>query len=150
MGIKDRRMALGLTRKELADRIGLATETVARYERNERELRSSTIYKLAEALDCDPMVLLDEIEGRRHKSLSGPNLYKLLSNISWLENWLPQIHNRIDEVNEVKNLFDDLSDPSNYEPETIELAEMLEQGREKVAEFAAMLAHVRTKNRKAA
>jgi transcriptional regulator with XRE-family HTH domain len=60
LGIRERRKALGMTRKELADHIGVATETVARYERHERELRSSIILKLSQALKCEATALLTD------------------------------------------------------------------------------------------
>ena len=61
MSIRERRQALGMSRKKLAEDLGIATETLARYERNERELRSSLIPRLAQALHCDPVILLNEI-----------------------------------------------------------------------------------------
>ena len=57
--IRDRRLALGLTMKELADRVGVAEATVSRWEAGDiANMRRDRIYKLAKALDVSPLLLL--------------------------------------------------------------------------------------------
>ena len=57
--IKDRRIELGLTMKDVADYVGVSEGTVSRWESgNIANMKRSRIYKLAEALKLSPLVLL--------------------------------------------------------------------------------------------
>lgn len=57
--IKDRRIELGLTMKDVADYVGVSEGTVSRWESgNIANMKRSRIYKLAEALKISPLVLL--------------------------------------------------------------------------------------------
>lgn len=59
--IKNRRIKLGLTQLELAQKIDVSAATINRYESGEiKNLRRDKISKLAEALDLDPMVFVNE------------------------------------------------------------------------------------------
>jgi transcriptional regulator with XRE-family HTH domain len=49
-----------LTQAELAERAGVTTATVARIERDEIELRMTTLRKLAQGLEVDPAELVGE------------------------------------------------------------------------------------------
>lgn len=55
----------GLSRDELAHRAGISTETLARYERGDREPNTTVIKRLALVLKCTPNELLgvNEKEG---------------------------------------------------------------------------------------
>jgi transcriptional regulator with XRE-family HTH domain len=48
----------GLTRAELATRVGVAPSTVAQFENPTRSLRGETLRKLATALNCSPKELI--------------------------------------------------------------------------------------------
>ena len=47
------RQALGMTAKQLAERVGLSQPRIAKIELNENNLKISTMKKIAEGLDCD-------------------------------------------------------------------------------------------------
>ena len=55
--LKALRIEQALTQKELADKAGIALNTVARLERNETEPHMPTARKLADALDVHPREL---------------------------------------------------------------------------------------------
>ena len=58
----------GITQKELAARINVDTNTVWRWEQDRTELGVTSLLKIAQALDVQPSVLLDEIPaGKVHK-----------------------------------------------------------------------------------
>ena len=56
--LKNYRQFRGLTRESLATMVGISTETLARYERGEREPTTTTTKKLAAALNVTPNELL--------------------------------------------------------------------------------------------
>ena len=47
------RQTLGMTAKQLAERVGLSQPRIAKMELNENNLKISTMKKIAEGLDCD-------------------------------------------------------------------------------------------------
>jgi predicted DNA-binding mobile mystery protein A len=47
------RQALGMTAKQLAERVGLSQPRIAKMELNENNLKISTMKKIAEGFDCD-------------------------------------------------------------------------------------------------
>ena len=51
--LKKQRTLRALTQAELAERAGVTTATVARIERNEIDLRMTTLGELAQALEVD-------------------------------------------------------------------------------------------------
>jgi transcriptional regulator with XRE-family HTH domain len=53
-----RRVQLGLSQRELADRVGTTQSAIARLERGGRPPRIDTLLRIAEALDCDLTVEL--------------------------------------------------------------------------------------------
>ena len=56
--LKALRVEQALTQEELANKAGVAPNTVARLERNETEPHMTTLRKLASALEVDPAILL--------------------------------------------------------------------------------------------
>lgn len=56
--IQRRRKIVGMTQKELAEKIGVATITIQQYERNVREPKLETIGRIAEALSISKYDLL--------------------------------------------------------------------------------------------
>jgi transcriptional regulator with XRE-family HTH domain len=64
--IKSRRNELGLTQGELAALVGLKNKSsISLIEKGQGDLSQSAILKFADALDCDPLWLLD-IEDHSH------------------------------------------------------------------------------------
>jgi len=58
--IKNRREELGLTQEELGQKVGLTKAAICRYEKNlVVNPKRSMIAKLAKALECDPVWLID-------------------------------------------------------------------------------------------
>jgi transcriptional regulator with XRE-family HTH domain len=58
--MKVRRLELGLTQKEVADRVGVTEATVSRWESGDiKNMRRDKIAALARALDVSPAVLMD-------------------------------------------------------------------------------------------
>lgn len=58
--LKALRIERALTQQELAEKAGIAPNTVARLERNETEPHMSTVRKLADALGVKPARLVKE------------------------------------------------------------------------------------------
>lgn len=57
--IKERRILLGFTQEELAERVGLQKSAIAKYENGRVEnIKRSMILKMAEVLECAPCYLL--------------------------------------------------------------------------------------------
>lgn len=56
--IRAARIAAGMTQQQLADALGIAQQSVARWETGEREPRVSTLKRIAAVLGCDLSVLL--------------------------------------------------------------------------------------------
>ncbi len=54
------RMRRAMTQAELAEKAGVAINTIVRIERNQTEPRPPTIRKLAEALEIDPKELIKD------------------------------------------------------------------------------------------
>ena len=61
--LKNYRQFRGLTRESLAAMVGISAETLARYERGDREPTTTTTKKLAAALNVTPNELLGVGEG---------------------------------------------------------------------------------------
>lgn len=59
--IRELRLKLGLTQEELADACDLHPTEVGRVERGDRDLRLSTIMRVARGLDVAPAVLFDKL-----------------------------------------------------------------------------------------
>jgi ribosome-binding protein aMBF1 (putative translation factor) len=56
--VAERRLASGLSQRELAERVGTTQSAIARLERGGRPPRIDTLLNIAEALDCDLRVEL--------------------------------------------------------------------------------------------
>jgi len=56
--VAERRVAKGLSQRELAERVGTTQSAIARLERGGRPPRIDTLLKIAEALDCELLVEL--------------------------------------------------------------------------------------------
>lgn len=56
--IAELRKARGLTQEQLAERLGVDKTTVSKFETAGNDIRLSTLYRLAEALDVEPGALL--------------------------------------------------------------------------------------------
>lgn len=56
--IRAARIAAGMTQQQLADALGVAQQSVTRWETGEREPRVSTLKRIAAALGCDLSALL--------------------------------------------------------------------------------------------
>lgn len=58
--VKERRKQLGLTQEELGQKVGITKAAVCKYEKGDIiNLKRSMISKLAKALECDPVWLMD-------------------------------------------------------------------------------------------
>lgn len=53
--IQAKRKKAGLTQKQLAEKVGVATITIQQYERNVREPKFEMLVKISEALSCSPL-----------------------------------------------------------------------------------------------
>jgi transcriptional regulator with XRE-family HTH domain len=54
--VAERRIAQGLSQRELAERVGTTQSAIARLERGGRPPRIDTLLSIAEALECDLVV----------------------------------------------------------------------------------------------
>lgn len=59
VSIRERREALGLSRTELAEAVGISAKSLSRYESGEREPRASDLVKIADALGCSVELLVN-------------------------------------------------------------------------------------------
>lgn len=82
--IKERRKELGLTQKELADKVGVQNSAIANYETGVSSPKEKVLYKLFEALDCDANYLFqDEYEKREEKdNRNYENIKKMLDTMN--------------------------------------------------------------------
>ncbi len=58
--IKKARINAGYKQKDFAAKLGIPVSTLANYEANKREPKSEMLIKIAEALQCSPLELLDD------------------------------------------------------------------------------------------
>lgn len=74
--IKERRLALGFTQEELAQKLGLQKSAIAKYENGRVEnIKRTTISKMSEVLQCSPSYLMGWDENRPSTSIpSFPNI----------------------------------------------------------------------------
>ena len=56
--VSERRVAMGLSQRELAELVGTTQSAIARLERGGRPPRIDTLLRIAEALDCELLVEL--------------------------------------------------------------------------------------------
>ena len=67
--IYERRTALGLTMKELADKVGVAEGTISRWESGEiKNMRRDAVAALAKALNISPSLLMGWEDGEEPKT----------------------------------------------------------------------------------
>ena len=59
----ERRQAVGLSQRELAELVGTTQSAIARLERGGRPPRIDTLLRIADALECDLVV---DLKPRRH------------------------------------------------------------------------------------
>lgn len=59
------RKRVGLTQTELADRVGMNQQTYSKYESGALRLRVDMLAGFAQALECQPMEILTDLEDRR-------------------------------------------------------------------------------------
>ena len=68
--IRENRLALGLTMKEVADKVGVSEATISRWESGEiANMRRGAIFALAQALSISPNKIMGWDEPVKHKSL---------------------------------------------------------------------------------
>lgn len=58
--IKNARKKAGLTQAQLGEKLGISYQTIAQWENNLRNPKVDTIFKIAQALDCQPGELLPD------------------------------------------------------------------------------------------
>lgn len=68
--IRENRLALGLTMKEVADKVGVSEATISRWESGEiANMRRGAIFALAQALSISPNKIMGWDDPVKHKSL---------------------------------------------------------------------------------
>lgn len=74
--IKERRLALGLTQEELANKLGLQKSAIAKYESGRvKNIKRTTILKMSEILDCSPSYLMGWEPGDENAMPLYPNIH---------------------------------------------------------------------------
>ena len=72
--LKNRRIEMGLTQIELAEKLGVTKGAIGNYETEVSSMRAETLLKACEVLDCDPNYLfqdeMDELEKDSVRTLS--------------------------------------------------------------------------------
>lgn len=74
--IKEYRIELDLTQKELADRSGLAVGTIQQYESGKRIPILKNLKRISDILNIDLEYMLNTISGKKDPSLERRNLYR--------------------------------------------------------------------------
>lgn len=74
--IKEYRIKLDLTQKELADRSGLAVGTIQQYESGKRVPIIKNLKRISDILNIDLEYMLNIISGKKDPSLERRNLYR--------------------------------------------------------------------------
>lgn len=71
--IREHRLGLGLDQSTLAQRVGVAYQQVAKYERGGNQVSVARLIALADALGVEPTKLLDEALARIGRSATVPS-----------------------------------------------------------------------------
>lgn len=103
--LKEIRKDIGITQKELANKIGVKRTTVAGYETKGKEPSYQTLIKIARALDCSLDYLLGYVEENEEK-IKSKNINSDLENF----------YNRLSERKDLQLL---LKETENLNPESI-------------------------------
>ena len=103
--IKTMRQTLGMTTRQLANRIGVTQSRVAYMERNEKNLKVSTLEKVAQSMDCVfvplfiPKESLDAMIKKRAKEKAAQMLRSVNQNMA-LENQLSSSEEILSDLTE--------------------------------------------------
>ena len=75
--IKEKRIAMGMTQKQLADKLGVKNTAIANYETGVSSPKESILFKLFEVLQCDANYLFqDDIKIDESKAFAQTNKYE--------------------------------------------------------------------------
>ena len=75
--IKEKRIAMGMTQKQLADKLGIKNTAIANYETGVSSPKESILFKLFEVLQCDANYLFqDDIKIDESKAFAQTNKYE--------------------------------------------------------------------------
>lgn len=75
--IKEKRIAMGMTQKQLADKLGVKNTAIANYETGVSSPKESILFKLFEVLQCDANYLFqDDIKIDESKAFAQINKYE--------------------------------------------------------------------------
>lgn len=111
--IKDRRIELGLTMKEVGDAVGVSEATVSRWESGDiADMKRSRIINLAEALKISPLEILDLPPDKKQPTQES-GLSEMAIKIGELIDLLPvesrkQILDRVQALVSAQSSLDDL------------------------------------------
>ena len=75
--IKEKRIAMGMTQKQLADKLGVKNTAIANYETGVSSPKESILFKLFEVLQCDANYLFqDDIKISESNAFAQTNKYE--------------------------------------------------------------------------
>ena len=84
--IKERRVSLGMTQEELANKLGLQKSAIAKYEKGRVEnIKRSVILKMSEILECSPPYLMgfvDDVQENKDLRPVSVRRFHVLSSIA--------------------------------------------------------------------
>ena len=80
--IRDRRLELGLSQDELANRIGTSRNYISRHENGQHDMSICTLFQYAEALESNPQLLCPDRFKQNHISERFLPIIKTLSQLS--------------------------------------------------------------------
>lgn len=88
--IQEKRKSLGMTQKELAEKVGVATITIQQYERNVREPKFEIVKRIAKALGVSQFELLRPVM-ERDEDFINTEWFAEMSDEDILETMIPPV-----------------------------------------------------------
>ncbi len=112
--IRAKRKTLSLTLSQLAEMTGMKASNLSDIEKNKRDIRTTTLNKIAAALNCNPAELYDTIYYEYEEEITGglqtlinDNKIIVMMNITETEiDWMKSIRFRHDKIPSKQDYID--------------------------------------------
>lgn len=78
--IRERRLALGMTQEELAQKVGFKTKSaINKIEMDKNDVNQTLLVRIAHALECEPTFFIDSVPHKEYPSAAVMEYAKRLS-----------------------------------------------------------------------